>query len=61
MQEDVKELYLDLMKKCLVNWIYGNEEYIEILPTNLNLLKRIIFELQDSRPDPIYDPIYLFT
>lgn len=30
--EDVRTLYLDLMKKCLTNWIYGENETVEVLP-----------------------------
>jgi len=47
MKEDNKELYLDLMKKCLVNWICGNEEKAPMLPTNF--LKRKIVEFCQAR------------
>jgi len=47
MKENSRELYLDLMKKCLVNWIYGNEEYVEVLPTSF--LKREIVEQCQAR------------
>ena len=39
-EEDKEYLYLDLMKKCLTNWIYGDEEKVRVLPKSF--LKRKI-------------------
>ncbi len=35
------DLYLDLMKRCLTNWVYGDTEEIEVLPDGF-LKRRII-------------------
>lgn len=47
-QAEGKEyLYLDLMKRCLTNWIYGDEEKVRVLPKSF--LKRIIVSLCERR------------
>ena len=38
---DERALYLDLMKRCLTNWIYGDEETIVISPKR-NFFKQMI-------------------
>lgn len=42
-----QSLYLDLMKKCLTNWIYGDEEKVRVLPRSV--LKKIIISLCERR------------
>ncbi len=54
-----KDLYLDLMKKCLTNWIYGDSE--KSMSAGGNTWKRVIVKLVNSigyqivRPTPM-DP-----
>lgn len=45
--ENARDLYLDLMKRCLTNWIYGDSEYIPISGTGF--LKRNIIKALAAR------------
>lgn len=66
--DNVTSLYLDLMKRCLTNWIYGNKEVADISPCGFvkdvspcGFVKRKIADLfrfygyQIVRPKP-FDP-----
>lgn len=46
--KDSKELYLDLMRQCLTNWIYGDKE-VDILSPRKNPIKRIVVGMLNSR------------
>jgi len=56
----VKNLYLDLMKRCLTNWIYGSSDKIVVHGGN-NILKRMMVKslnyagFQIVRPAPMMD------
>lgn len=42
--EELRSLYLDLLKRSLTNWIHGHEEFIAVEPTRLGkILKKIVY------------------
>jgi hypothetical protein len=53
-EAETRVIYLDLMKKCLTNWIYGTEERVKIPPRGL--LKRMLVQLIESRGLEVVTP-----